>query len=117
MKQPLQRLHRTAWTAAAALAAAALLGVGLGHAAQQIFIRQHNLRFSQNSIDVAVGDTLTFSNEDDVIHNIGVRGGGDTQDLGLQKPKVSVSHRFAQPGDYGIVCSIHPRMRLKVKVR
>ncbi len=112
-----KRLDRIAWTAGAVAAVAMLSAGGVVHAAQQVFIRQQHLRFSQSSVDIAAGDTLTFTNEDDVIHNIGVRDGGDTQDLGLQKPKASVSHRFGQPGDFTIVCSIHPRMRLKVKVR
>ncbi len=102
--------------------AALLLGVGaIGVSAvwaADTVIHQQNLHFSQAQIAVRVGDTLTFTNEDTVIHNIGVRGGpeDETQDLGLQKPRVSVSHRFTQPGDFVVVCSIHPRMRLKVSV-
>ena len=102
---------------AAALLAAGLLGA-TGVRASELFIHQHNLHFSEAKAAVRVGDVLTFTNDDDVIHNIGVRGGADdeTQDLGLQKPHVSVSHRFAQAGEFVVVCSIHPRMRIKISV-
>jgi len=81
-------------------------------------IGQRNLKFSQSKIAIRRGDTVTFSNDDNVTHNISVRGGadGDTEDLGLQKPGVSVSHRFDQAGVYSIVCGIHPKMRLTVSV-
>ena len=38
-------------------------------------------------LGLAKGDRITFTNEDDVIHNIHIFGPGDDQkDLGLQKP-------------------------------
>lgn len=67
-----------------------------------------------------MGDTLRFDNLDKVTHNITVKsakGHVDTEDLGLQKPGKSVSHRFTVPGDYRVVCSIHPKMKLVVKVQ
>ena len=102
---------------AAALLVAGILGT-TGVKAAETLIHQHNLHFSEATTGIRAGDVLTFTNDDDVIHNIGVRGGADdeTQDLGLQKPHVSVSHRFTQPGEFVVVCSIHPRMRLKVSV-
>ena len=108
-------VHRLA--GGAALLAGAALGVPAVKAAETV-IHQHNLHFSVSEIAIHVGDVLTFANDDQVIHNIGVRGGDEdeTQDLGLQKPHVSVSHRFTQPGAFVVVCSIHPRMRLKVSV-
>jgi plastocyanin len=82
-------------------------------------IDQRNLKFSQSKIAIRRGDTVTFNNDDSVTHNISIRGaadGGDTEDLGLQKPGVSVSHRFDHAGVYSIVCGIHPKMRLAVSV-
>jgi plastocyanin len=81
-------------------------------------IGQHDLMFSQSKIAIRRGDTVTFSNDDRVTHNISVRGAadGDTEDLGLQKPGVSVSHKFDQAGVYSVVCGIHPKMRLTVSV-
>lgn len=106
----------------ACAAALVVLGVGgfgwAAWAAASVAISQHNLRFSQTKISIHPGDTVTFSNDDEVTHNISVRtgGDGDTEDLGLQKPRVLVSHRFDQKGVYSVVCSIHPKMRLMVSV-
>jgi plastocyanin len=97
-------------------------GIALGFAAASwaggVAITQHNLQFSQPRISIHAGDTIDFINADNVTHNISVRGGAndDTLDLGLQRPKVVVSHTFQQRGDYSVVCSIHPRMRLMVSV-
>ena len=45
------------------------------------------LVFLKASVSLAKGDRITFTNEDDVIHNIHIFGPGDDQkDLGLQKP-------------------------------
>jgi plastocyanin len=112
----MNRIPSTLAGAAAVLVVAALGSSALG--AADLYIHQHNLHFSESKVAVKVGDRLTFTNDDDVIHNIGVRGGADdeTEDLGLQKPRIAVSHRFNEPGAFVVVCSIHPRMRLKVSV-
>ena len=71
------RAFRSSTAAAGvALLSAAILAATAVRAAD-LFIHQHNLHFSQGKVAVRVGDTLTFTNEDDVIHNIGVRGGDD----------------------------------------
>lgn len=88
--------------------------------AADLSVSQKNKTFSVPSLSVQVGDTVHFKNFDDVTHNITVKGGGsddDTDDLGLQKPGVEVSHRFDAKGRYRVVCSIHPRMRMTVNVQ
>jgi len=67
---------------------------------------------------VHVGDKLTFNNQDDVTHNITVKGGADddADDLGLQKPGKSVSYTFDAKGAYRVICSIHPKMKMTVNV-
>jgi cytochrome c peroxidase len=119
----MERLDRGPRTARLLVRCGAAVALGVfapaaaSWAAVQV-IGQHNLKFSQLKVAVRRGDTVTFSNNDDVTHNISVRGsaGDDTEDLGLQKPGVQVSHRFDQAGVYSVVCSIHPRMRLTVDV-
>jgi plastocyanin len=117
MKRHMNR--RDAIRLAAVLALATGVTAGVCRAAD-VMITQHNLHFSQTAVEIRPGDTLKFTNDDDVIHNIGVRGGDDeddTDDLGLQKPGVIVSYKFTRAGFYSIVCSIHPRMRMKVAVK
>jgi plastocyanin len=81
-------------------------------------VSQHGLKFSQPTISIQSGDTINFVNNDDVNHNISVRGasGGDTEDLGIQRPKAVVTYRFLEKRVYSVVCSIHPGMRLRVVV-
>jgi cytochrome c peroxidase len=100
------------------IVALGLIAPAAASGAAALTISQYHLKFSQVKIAVHRGDTITFSNNDDVTHNISVRGaaGDDTQDLGLQKPGAAVSHRFDEAGVYSVVCSIHPRMRLTVDV-
>jgi plastocyanin len=105
---------------AALIAAAALAAVDSPAVAwaASIAISQHNLRFSQSTISIHQGDTVSFSNDDNVSHNISVRGGADddTDDLGVQKPRDVVSYKFTDKRVYSVVCSIHPSMRLRVVV-
>jgi len=113
MKLTLRHARRASFGVSAVL----LVTASAAWAVTNLAISQHNLRFSQTQISIHEGDTVTFNNDDEITHNISVRAGeGDTEDLGLQKPKVSVTHRFDRKGVYYVVCSIHPRMRLTVNV-
>jgi plastocyanin len=113
-------LHLAAAMAGLIAASAALAALGSPAVAWAagFVISQHGLRFSQSTISIHQGDTLSFSNEDNVSHNISVRGGGDddTDDLGVQKPRDVVSYKFTDKQVYSVVCSIHPGMRLRVVV-
>ena len=113
-------IHLAAAVAGLIVASAALATFGQPAVAwaASFVISQHNLQFSQSTISIHQGDTLSFSNEDSVSHNISVRGGGDddTDDLGVQKPHDVVSYKFTDKRVYSVVCSIHPGMRLRVVV-
>jgi plastocyanin len=86
--------------------------------AANLSVSQRDLKFSQSSISIQQGDTISFINNDNISHNISVRGalGDDTEDLGIQKPKVIVSYKFLRKQIYSVVCSVHPSMRLRVIV-
>lgn len=101
-----------------ALAALAVMVLPAVAWAAVLTVTQRNLQFSQSIISIHQGDTLSFANNDNVNHNISVRqpGGEDTEDLGVQRPGKVVSFQFTSKATYSIVCSIHPRMRLKVVV-
>jgi plastocyanin len=98
-----------------ALAAVAAAGAFPALAADLSVIQQ-NQAFSSSSMSVHVGDKLTFNNQDDVTHNITVKGGADddADDLGLQKPGKTVSYTFDAKGSYRVICSIHPKMKMTV---
>lgn len=101
-----------------AIALAVLTPVALAAQAGGIAIEQNAQQFSQKSASVAVGDTVTFANHDDVTHNINVTfGDDDPVDLGLQKPGESISYKFDKAGRFKIRCSIHPSMKMTVNVQ
>lgn len=100
-------------------ALAFLMGMIVAVQAASITIGQHGMRFTQSSASLAKGDRITFTNEDDVIHNIHVFGPGadESADLGLQKPGATLSYRFDKPGAYRVRCNIHPSVKMAVTVK
>ena len=79
-------------------------------------ILQKDQAFSQQIITVHVGDLVRWGNADSVNHNITVKGPGADVDLGVQKKGDVLSYKFENPGAYSVICKIHPRMRMAVKV-
>jgi plastocyanin len=90
------------------IAAATALGVGATEGQQ----------FSERSLALKPSDTVTFSNKDDVSHNITVvDDDDDTADLGLQKPGENLTYKFDKAGRFKVRCSIHPSMKMTVTVK
>jgi len=90
----------------------------VGVLAADVPIDQAGQRFAPNSVTIKVGDTLVFTNKDDVKHNINVISpGGDTDDKGVQAPGENITHTFPAPGEYQVRCKIHPKMRMTVTVQ
>jgi plastocyanin len=86
--------------------------------ATETTIDQSGQQFSQKSLDIAAGDTVTFANHDDVTHNINVvNEDDDANDLGLQKPGEKLTYKFDKAGKFKVRCSIHPSMKMTVNVK
>jgi plastocyanin len=77
-------------------------------------INVDNFSFSPATLTVTAGTTVTWTNHDDIPHNIVERDQKfkskalDTDD--------SYSHTFAEPGTYEYFCGLHPKMVGKVIV-
>ena len=73
-----------------------------------------NFSFTPQTTSVAVGSTITWTNRDDVPHNI------VSTEQKFKSPILDTneqfSHRFDAPGAYTYFCSIHPKMSGKVVV-
>lgn len=96
-----------------------LSAVLLSSAAQagSIDVDQVGQKFDKPSVTIKAGDTINFLNSDNVNHNVTVvDADGGADDKGIQKPGVTVPVTFSKPGDYMIRCSVHPRMKMQVKV-
>jgi plastocyanin len=80
-------------------------------------IDQLGIRFAVDAVTVAAGDIIRYHNRDDVTHNLHVIDqAGDDEDEGLQKSQVVVEKKFDKAGSFVVRCSIHPRMKMTVKV-
>ena len=96
----------------------AIIGLGATAHAANLTIEQSGQQFSERSTSLKPGDSIVFSNHDDVTHNISVTDDDDdAKDLGLQKPGQSLTYKFDKTGRYKIRCSIHPAMKMSVSVK
>ena len=95
---------------------AVLGGLSTGALAANEVIRQQGRAFSSESVTVKRGDALTFLNDDTVPHNIMSSSKGNGFNLGSQAPGSSTDVTFSEVGEVTVICAIHPRMKMTVKV-
>jgi plastocyanin len=98
----------------------ALIGLTLSQAAiaADTSIDQVGQKFSITSVTLKAGESIHFLNKDDVTHNINVIDSDDNaNDKGLQKPGETIDQKFDKAGDFQVRCSIHPKMKMTVKVQ
>jgi amicyanin len=74
-----------------------------------------NFKFAPPEVTIAVGQSVTWVNEDGAPHGIGY--GDGAQGVNPLLPGASFSRTFGKPGTYDYVCSVHPFMKGKVLVR
>lgn len=112
-----RRYRRAAhWVAVGAVQLVCFGGAALA-LAEDTDILQIKQSFEPGSTSVAAGQTLNFVNSDDVNHNLQlVAPGGARTDFGVEKPGETTKITFGTPGDFVVVCGIHPRMKMKVQV-
>jgi plastocyanin len=70
--------------------------------------------FTPATITVAVGGTITWTNNDAVPHT--VTADDDSFDSGIMRKGVTWSKTFSAPGTYTYFCTLHPEMRGTVVV-
>lgn len=92
------------------------LGLSAGALAANLTISQKGRSFSSESVTLKKGGTLTFMNDDSIPHNIMSTSGGNEFNLGSQPPGASTDVTFKEAGDVLVICAIHPRMKMTVKV-
>ena len=93
-----------------------LSGLSAGALAANQVIHQQGRVFSSESVTIKKGDALTFVNDDTVPHNIMSASKGNEFNLGSQPPGTSTDVTFKESGDVQVICAIHPRMKMMVKV-
>ena len=72
-----------------------------------------NFTFTPASVTVKVGDTVTWTNRDDIPHVVVSAGKFRSKALDTDN---SFSFTFTAAGDYPYFCSLHPHMTGMIKV-
>jgi len=99
---------------ALAIAAAMFLQLGSAPAsAQEIQITIDNFTFSPNELKLKVGDSVTWTNHDDIPHTVVSAGKFRSKTMDTDD---KFTFTFTSAGDYKYFCSLHPHMTGMIKV-
>ncbi len=105
----------------AALAAPLLVSLGgaawADLASPKYQVLQKNQAFNPGDLAVKRGETVQIVNDDDdLLHHAYVDSTTFRFDSGDQEPGAQVDIVFAVPGTFTVLCGIHPKMKLIVRV-
>lgn len=75
-----------------------------------------NFAFSPSSLNVKVGTSVMWTNDDAVTHTI-TSDSGSLLNSGMLSPGQSFSFTFDRAGSFGYHCNIHPAMKGTVVVK
>jgi plastocyanin len=112
MRRPPRRLIPLAVASLALLLPACGGGDGGGSTAEPGHVDVIDNAFKPKTIDVAVGDTVTWDFRGGAAHNV-VGNGFKSDTLGKGK---TFEHTFNSAGSFGYVCTLHPGMKGTVEV-
>jgi plastocyanin len=95
-----------------AVAASILLGIASARA-DELKVTIDNFTFTPAELKVKVGDTVTWTNHDDIPHTVVSAGKYRSKTMDTDG---TFSFTFASAGDYKYFCSLHPHMTGMIKV-
>jgi plastocyanin len=78
---------------------------------------QKGRAFRPAELTINRGESLTFTNNDEFIHQIYAQGPGFAFDSDEKNPGENITETFTAPGTFEVRCHIHPKMKLTVHVR
>jgi plastocyanin len=81
-----------------------------------IRVRQIDKQFSPMLAVVVRGDTVDFTNDDSIFHNVFSISAAARFDLGLYRDGAKKSVTFKKAGIVDVYCNIHPQMTAKIIV-
>jgi plastocyanin len=97
-----------------AIAAAVLLPLGAFSAqADEVKVTIDNFTFTPPELKLKVGDTVTWTNHDDIPHTVVSAGEFRSKTMDTDN---TFAFTFAAAGDYKYFCSLHPHMTGTIKV-
>lgn len=127
--------HKRVWAGLAVLISlGACSSGGATNAAAEIEVRVANIAYSPGSLEISVGDAVTWTSEDEgVRHTVtsgepagesvpGVSEGepakpDGTFDGALDDAGTSFTFTFDDAGSYAYFCEVHPSMTAEINVR
>ena len=77
-------------------------------------IEQKDRAFHPGEVTINRGESLTFTNDDEFIHQIYSTGLFDSEE---KAPGENLTESFTQEGTFEVHCHIHPKMKLMVHVK
>ena len=85
-------------------------------------VSQKDKEFSVKELDVEIGDTVTFRNDEKRIrHNVYSQTPGREFSIRVQRPKQEHAIHFKKdkfkPGKVSVRCAIHPNMKLEINLK
>ncbi len=106
-------------TQAGAAAVAGMLVAGAAFSAgTPHIVSQAGREFRPQEVTINRGDTVQIVNDDgDLLHHLYVDSDRLQFDSGDQKPGSRTNIDFTTAGTYTVLCAIHPKMKLTVRVR
>jgi plastocyanin len=118
-----RRFARIAFSGSARIiTAVTILYMAMAHLsatpARLISVTQKGQRFNPSTLSIQRGQTVAIVNDDgELIHHAYVDSKSFSFDSGDQEPGSTANIDFSVPGDFVVLCGIHPKMRLKVEVK
>lgn len=118
-------LRITSWTVAV-VTAFSLLAAGkasvyaltpIPQRAQTVEVKINNFSFGPETLTVAVGTTVTWTNRDDIPHTVVSSDTAKTFKSKVLDTDEKFSFTFTKAGTYPYFCSVHPKMTGKVVVQ
>ena len=80
-------------------------------------VAQRGRKFDPASVTLRRGEMVQFVNDDgQLLHHAFLIDDRFSFDIGEQQPGARTPVRFTTPGQFTVLCGIHPRMRLAVTV-
>lgn len=80
-------------------------------------IVQKGRAFHPAEVSINRGEALTFTNDDDFIHQIYVEAPDFSFDSDEKNPGQDITETFTASGTFEVRCHIHPKMKLVVHVK
>jgi plastocyanin len=108
-------VRKELWRTVPALIALSVTATAL--ASEVALVVQRDRKFQTETVNIAVGDTVRFTNEDPFLHQLYARSPKFSfSSEGQPRGKV-LSVPFPVAGTFEVRCEIHPKMLVTVNVR